>query len=97
MYEILVGLEVTDEAAYARYRAAMAPILLAHGGSFGVDVRVSDVLRPEGTPFNRLFTIRFPSKERHQAFFANPDYLDVRRRFFEPSVGAVHRLGAYGE
>jgi hypothetical protein len=29
---ILMGLEVTDHASYARYRARMTPILESHGG-----------------------------------------------------------------
>ena len=32
---VLMGLEVTDDASYARYRAGMTPILESYGGSFG--------------------------------------------------------------
>lgn len=97
MYEILLGLQVTDDDMYSRYRAAMTPLLEAHGGSFGVDVRVAEVLRPAGKTFNRLFTIRFPSRERREAFFGHPEYKEVRRRFFEPSVAEVNQLAIYGE
>lgn len=95
--EILVGLSVRDEEGYAEYRAAMTPVLHAHGGSFGVDVRVAAVLRaPGAAAFNRLFTIRFPSAHDHDAFFADPDYLPIRERLFEPSVnGAAEVLGRY--
>jgi uncharacterized protein (DUF1330 family) len=96
MIEVLYGLEVIDEEVYASYRAAMTPLLEAHGGRFVVDVRVAEVLRsPEGAPFNRLFAIRFPSPEKMSAFFANAEYLAVRRRLFEPSVSAVQKLGDY--
>ena len=96
MIEILVGVNVTSEAGYSEYRAGMLPLLEARGGSFGVDVRVSDVLRPQGgEPFNRLFTIRFPSLAAHDAFFSDPAYLEVRRRHFEPSVSATTRFGKY--
>ena len=44
-YEIVVGWFVTDEAGYQRYRDGMMPILHAHGGAFGYDLRVSQVLR----------------------------------------------------
>ena len=37
----LFGLEVTDDAGYARYREAMAPILARHGGAFGCDFVVA--------------------------------------------------------
>jgi len=96
MVEILVGLQVTDEPTYAAYRAHMTPLLTAHGGSFGVDVRVAEVLKTPGDqPFNRLFTIRFPSSSALDAFFANPEYLAVRRRFLEPSVAHTTRFGRY--
>ncbi len=94
--EVLIGLEVRDEAGYTAYRAAMTPLLVAHGGSFGLDVRVAEVLQsPKPGSFNRLFTIRFPSVAEHDAFFSNAEYQAIRRQLFEPSVGQVHRLGRY--
>lgn len=96
MIEVLYGVNVVDQAGYAAYRAHMTPILEAHGGAFRVDTRVAEVLRaPSPAPFNRLFTIRFPSLERLDAFFANPAYLEVRRRFFERSVSTTAELGRY--
>jgi uncharacterized protein (DUF1330 family) len=96
MMDILIGLWVTDEQTYAAYRAHMMPLLSARGGSFGVDVRVAEVLtNPGAEPFNRLFTIRFPSREAHDEFFADPDYLAVRKRYFEPSVAHTARFGRY--
>jgi len=96
MFEILVGLQVTDDEKYTQYRAHMLPILQAHGGAFGVDVRVSEVLKsPESKPMNRLFTIRFPSLAQHDAFFADAEYQAVRARYFEPSVAATTRLARY--
>ena len=96
MFEILVGLRVTDEIGYADYRAHMMPLLTEHGGNFGVDVRVAEVLKnPGGEPFNRLFTIRFPSLAAYDALFADPRYLAVRQRFFEPSVAYTTRFGRY--
>jgi hypothetical protein len=41
---LLVGVEVTDEAAYARYLAGMAPVLAAYGGSCGVDLAVAQAV-----------------------------------------------------
>ncbi|WP_437290181.1 hypothetical protein [Sorangium sp. So ce406] len=38
---LLVGLQVTDETSYARYRAGMLPILLSCGGTFGHDVPIA--------------------------------------------------------
>lgn len=95
MIETLMALNVVDADLYAKYRAAMTPLLDAHGGSFGLDLWVGELLRalPEQTPFNRMFTIVFPSQERREAFFSNPDYLAIRKEFFEPSVAAVTNLG----
>jgi uncharacterized protein (DUF1330 family) len=93
---MLMGLQVTDEGTYARYRAAMTPLLEAHGGRFGVDVRVAEILRaPPGAAFNRLFTICFTSARQRDAFFTAPDYLAIRAELFQPSVSAVVQLGDY--
>jgi len=45
--EMLVGLNVVDEAGYAAYREAMTPMLEACGGSFGYDFRIAEVLRSQ--------------------------------------------------
>ncbi len=94
MIETLMALNVVDADRYAKYRAAMTPLLEAHGGSFGLDLWVAEVLRaPIPAPFNRLFTICFPSTERREAFFSNPEYLAIRKSLFEPSVSATTNLG----
>ncbi|HTV23806.1 MAG TPA: DUF1330 domain-containing protein [Polyangiaceae bacterium] len=86
----LLGLMVDDQARYAEYRAAMTPILHAHGGDFGVDLDVARVLKsPADGPLNRVFTIGFPSREAYERFFANADYLAVRAKFFAPAVSRV--------
>ena len=88
-FDARYAVQVTDEAGYAEYRAAMSPILAEYDGSFVLDVRVSEVLRGP-TPLNRLFTIRFPSEEAKVRFFADERYVAVRARHFERSVAAVH-------
>jgi uncharacterized protein (DUF1330 family) len=94
--EVLVALDVRDEKGYAEYRAAIAPLLQARSARFGVDVRVAEVLRSPGlAAFNRLFTLRFPSVSERDAFFADPGYLAIRKRLFEPSVAAFETLGRY--
>ena len=94
MIETLMGLNVDDRERYAEYRARMKPLLEAHGGSFGLDLWVAEVLlSPVTQPFNRVFTIRFPSLERREAFFSHPEYKLIRKTFFEPSVSATTELG----
>lgn len=97
MVDSMVGLNVTDDAMYSAYRAAMMPIFARFGGEFVLDVRVAEVLlAPRSATFNRLFTIRFPSQEKMDAFFADPEYVAVRARYFAPSVASVERLVRYG-
>ncbi|PWG63536.1 DUF1330 domain-containing protein [Sediminicurvatus halobius] len=96
MFEMLMALHVTDDAGYQRYREAMTPILERHGGGFGYDFRVSEVLRSQVEhPINRVFTIRFPDQPASRAFFAHPEYLDVRRRYFEDAVSAMTIIAEY--
>ena len=87
MFEITVGLLVVDHEKYAQYRAAIAPLLDAAGGRFRYDVEVARTLRSEaGHDVNRLFVIQFPDRSTKERFFADSQYLAIRRRLFEPSV-----------
>jgi uncharacterized protein (DUF1330 family) len=96
MVEVLIGVNVVDAEGYARYRARIAPLLEAHGGAFGVDVGVAEVFRsPSDQPMNRLFTLRFPSVERLDAFFSFPAYLAARAELFAPCVSAMTQFGKY--
>lgn len=88
----LYGLEVTDDAGYARYREAMAPILARHGGSFGCDFVVARVLLGPSPRINRVFTMVFPDDGSRERFFADAEYRAVRTRWFEPAVAAVEVL-----
>jgi len=95
-HELLVGLTVTDDEAYSRYRAAMTPLLAAHGGGFRYDFTIAKVLKSASShPINRLFAIHFPSKARMEEFFANPEYLAIRAKHFAPSVAGTTIIGAY--
>jgi len=94
---ILVGLEVTDEATYARYRAEMGPILASYGGSFGIDLAVARVLHGGHERLNRVFTIVFPDPPTRARFFADTSYRAVRTAFFEPSVARTVIIGEYDE
>lgn len=96
MYEMLVGLDVTDADVYKDYRSAMRPILESFGGSFGYDFRVSEVLKNESEDeINRVFTIRFPSETKMEAFFADPAYQAVKAEFFDASVKTINILASY--
>lgn len=95
-HEMLIGLLVNDDSTYARYREAMLPILEAHGGGFGYDFRVSEVLRSRADhDINRVFTIFFPDRAARDRFFDHPEYQQARSTFFEPSVGGLTVLAEY--
>lgn len=86
-FERIMGIYVSDDDEYRRYREGMMPILHSIGGSFGFDFKVSEVLLSKADDeINRVFTIEFPSKEVMDGFFSNPEYLDVQKRHFANSV-----------
>lgn len=88
-FERIMGIDVTDEAEYQRYREGMLPILHQFGGDFGFDFRVSEVLKSKtDAKINRVFTIEFPSREVMENFFADPAYLVVQKRHFANSVAS---------
>ena len=95
-HEMMVGLTVTDDDVYREYRAAMAPLLAAHGGGFRYDFTIGKVLQSASEhPINRVFAIYFGSRELKDAFFAHPEYRAIKARFFERSVAATTIFGAY--
>jgi uncharacterized protein (DUF1330 family) len=95
-YEMTVGLLVTDQAMYAQYRREMRPLLERAGGAFRYDFDVARVLESEdGAEINRAFVIQFPDRSTKERFFADPRYLEIRRRLFEPSVKSAVRIAEY--
>jgi len=91
-YGILMGLEVIDDASYARYRAGMTPILTSHGGSFECDFAVAKALAGPSERLNRVFTISFPDRAAHARFFADPPYREVRAKHYDPAVARAFIL-----
>lgn len=95
-YEILVGLDVLDEAKYEAYRAAMKPILKSYHGCFGYDFKVSEVLiAQDDKNINRVFTLNFKNKNAMDEFFSNAQYLQIKDKYFEKSVGDVTIISSY--
>ncbi len=94
--ETLVGLYVTDDDSYQKYREGMFPILQSYGGGFGYDFKVSEVLKTEvDSPINRVFTIYFENGEAMNSFFANEKYLEIRKKYFESSVTSTTIISKY--
>ena len=94
--EMLVGLNVIDDAAYQSYRDEMSPLLESHGGGFGYDFRIAEVLLSvTDAPINRVFTIFFANDAARDAFFSNADYLSIKRNYFDKSVGDTTVIATY--
>lgn len=94
-HEILVGLEVTGEVGYARYREAMTPLLKAMGGYFRYDFAVSRVLQGDNGSINRVFVISFPDEATKDAFFADEAYKRIRAEHFDDAVGSTTIIAAF--
>ena len=96
MIEMLVGLNVTNDTDYSKYREGMTPILNAIGGGFGYDFKIAEVLKSETeNRINRVFTIFFPDEEKMNEFFTDSNYLKFKEQFFTNSVGATTIISTY--
>jgi len=86
-FEMTVGLLVSDNETYTRYRTEIAPLLEAAGAAFRFDFEIARILKSEGDrKINRLFVLRFPDRAAKERFFADPRYLEIRGRLFEKAV-----------
>lgn len=95
-YEILVGLNVTDDELYQKYRDEMTPILKNYGGGFRYDFLIDKVLITDSESIiNRVFAIYFESEEAKNEFFLNDKYLQIKERYFAPSVSATTTIAKY--
>ncbi|MEM7644974.1 MAG: DUF1330 domain-containing protein [Pseudomonadota bacterium] len=87
MHDTIVAINVTEEAGYARYRAAMTPVLTQYGGRFAHDFRVVETLTTDAPhPVTRVFTLRLPDPESTDAFFADPAYQAAKAAHYDQAV-----------
>ena len=94
--EMHVGLHVTDDIQYQKYRDEMLPILKSFGGGFGYDFKVVEVLKSETEQsINRTFTIFFENQEAMSNFFANEEYQEIKTKYFETSVSSTTIISTY--
>ncbi|MEP2446950.1 MAG: DUF1330 domain-containing protein [Balneola sp.] len=95
-YEILVGLNVTDDELYQKYRDEMAPILKTYGGGFRYDFLIEKVLKTDSESIiNRVFAIYFENEEAKNEFFLNDKYIQIKEKYFTPSVSATTTIAKY--
>jgi len=95
-YEMLIGLNVIDQANYTAYRQGMTPILEKYGGEFRYDFMVEKTLKSAiSHTINRVFVISFPDAARKDNFFSDPDYKKVKQQYFEVSVQDTAVIATY--
>ncbi len=95
-FEVMVAMNVIDEALYQKYRQAMLPILQQHGGGFRYDFVVAKTLQSAADhPVTRVFAIYFASPQQRTAFFANPDYRKIRAQYFDQAVAGRTTIAEY--
>ena len=95
-FEMTLWLFVVDNKKYAQYRAEIQSSLEAHGGRFRYDFEVARALKSDaGHDINRLFVIEFPDRAHHQHFFADSQYVEIRRRLFEKAVAGWTIIAEY--
>jgi len=87
MFERIMGLNVIDNETYQKYREGMTPILNSYGADFVYDFIVSDTLMSKTEDnINRIFIIEFPSKVIMEEFFADPKYIEVKKKYLDHSI-----------
>ncbi|TGK82166.1 DUF1330 domain-containing protein [Leptospira noumeaensis] len=94
--ETIIGIQVKDDELYAKYRAEMKYLLDKYEGGFRYDFKIQETLRSETeNSINRLFLIYFKNKENKLSFFADPEYKNIREKYFVPSVESTTQIAEY--
>ena len=70
---VIVQIDITDPATYARYRVLAPPSIALYGGRYLVRGGASRVLEGSWQP-SRLVVLEFPDRERAQAWWDSPEY-----------------------
>jgi uncharacterized protein (DUF1330 family) len=73
---LIVEIEVTDQAAYDRYRATVGEPIARYGGKFLVRGGRTETLEGGWTP-KRFVIVEFPSLDRAREFYHSPEYADA--------------------
>jgi uncharacterized protein (DUF1330 family) len=83
---IIARVEVTDWTRYREYTKATPEVIARYGGKF--IVRGGEIATLEGEPeTRRLVVIEFPSIEQAKAFYASPEYSQVKALRFGAAIG----------
>jgi len=72
----IVEVEVTDPAAYERYKPLAGASVARHGGKFLVRGGRAETLEGGWEP-KRIVVLEFPSMEAARRFYDSPDYQEA--------------------
>ena len=78
---VIVDIEVTDSAAFERYKNAVAANIAAFGGRYLARGGATEVLEGHWIP-KRLVILEFPTMAKLKAWYRSPEYaplLDLRK------------------
>jgi uncharacterized protein (DUF1330 family) len=85
---VIVTMTVHDTEMYREYTSRSPPILKRHGGRFLT--RGTEVSTIEGEKFmERMVILEFPSRTNVDAFFKDPEYVEIAKFRHAASVGRV--------
>ncbi|MEO5323592.1 DUF1330 domain-containing protein [Mesorhizobium sp. CC13] len=73
---LIFEIEVTDEAAWTRYREVAGPIMAAGGGRFVLSSERIESLEGGWQPAS-ISVVEFPSAEHARRFYQSDDYQKV--------------------
>ena len=74
---VIANIEVTDAAAYERYRKEVPATIEKYGGRFLARGGAVEALEGDFIP-RRIVVLEFPSLERAKAWWDSPDYQPLR-------------------
>ena len=76
MTNLIFSLKVTNPKVYARYRAAIAPVLERFGGKIAKEYDIARALHSddEAEDVTKIAMFVFPEQAALYAFFADPAY-----------------------
>lgn len=92
----IMAMQILNDERYATYRENMTPIMSEYGGRFEYDFTIKETLKKCcDVEINRVFMMVFPSKQQSLEFFSDPRYKEVRKTYFEDSVGSVTQIAEF--
>jgi uncharacterized protein (DUF1330 family) len=88
---MIVDIDIHEPAAFEPYRNGVGALIAKHGGEYLVRGGEFEVIEGDWKP-RRLAMMRFPNRAAIRAFFADPEYAELkalRKRTANSAIVAV--------